>query len=79
MPMDSGVGCVAEMSDKSYPCGCTTYLIGKTTMRDICARHLVLHDAKGDRITFDAPAVGPHLGREIEKIKPKKVKQWTKS
>jgi len=59
----------------TYACGCRTYLIGKTPMRDVCGRHLVLPDAKGDRITLDVPTAGPYVGRDVEKIKAKKVKR----
>jgi hypothetical protein len=57
------------------PCGCKTYREGKTTVREVCGRHLVLHDAKGNRITFDKQAVGPHLGRDSETIKQRKGKR----
>lgn len=52
----------------NIPCGCKTYRDGKTMVREVCARHLMLHDAKGNRITFDEPLAGPHLGRAIERF-----------
>jgi predicted RNase H-like nuclease len=61
----------------SQPCGCRIDYDAKRKafVREVCARHMVLHDAKGNTITFDKPVVVPHLGREVEKIKSKKVKR----
>lgn len=63
----------------NIPCGCKTYREGKTTVREVCGRHM--NNSDGTRlIKASAPVTeAPHLGREVEKIKPKKVKRWTTS
>jgi hypothetical protein len=57
------------------PCGCKTYREGKDTVREVCARHM--HNSDGTPLIKLAEPVteAPHLGREVEKIKPKKVKR----
>jgi hypothetical protein len=75
MLMDSGAGCVVEMSD--IPCGCRVHYDAeiKAFMREVCAGHM--HNSDGTPLVkVSEPATDEqHLGRAVEKIKPKKGKR----
>jgi hypothetical protein len=59
------------------PCGCRVRYEAelKAFVREVCARHM--HNSDGTPLIKVARPVteAPHLGREIEKIKPKKGKR----
>jgi hypothetical protein len=56
------------------PCGCRVHYEAelKGYVREVCARHM--HNSDGTPLikVGEAVAESPHLGREVEKIKPKK-------